>query len=50
MNEAEIFFARQNFLWNLGFYIVIAIGLIFVISIIVCEIYNWWRWRRKKYE
>ena len=44
MNETEIYFARQNFLFNLGIYILIGIGILLVLALIIEKIYYKWKW------
>lgn len=42
MNNTEIYFARQNMLWNIGFYFIIIIAAIVILLFIGDWIYNNW--------
>ena len=40
MNEAEIYFARENFIWNLSIYFMLALVGIVIIGYIYAVIYD----------
>lgn len=44
MNETELYFARQNFLWNLGIYFLIGLGIIVVLTLIINWFYEKWKY------
>lgn len=41
MNNTEIYFARQNFLWNIGLYILIGVIAFYIIAYIYASIRTW---------
>lgn len=43
MNETELYFARQNLLWNLGIYVLLGIAIIFLIGAFII-------WIKDKFE
>lgn len=48
MNQTELYFARQNFLWNFQKYFLIGLLIFFGILWIAACIEDWWRWKRPK--
>ena len=48
MNQTELYFARQNFLWNFQIYFLIGLGIFFIVTLIVAWIYDWWKWHKPK--
>lgn len=49
MNEAELYFARQNFLWDLGIYFLIGLGIFVVVAYIASIIYDKWKSKHGRY-
>lgn len=48
MNQTELYFARQNFLWKFQVYFLIALLIFSIVMLIIAWIYDWWKWRKPR--
>lgn len=49
MNEMEIYFARENMLWNIGLYFFIGIGIFIVVTYTIFWLYDKYKEKHGRY-